>query len=131
MSAMEIPFKMIEKSGRFANMTLFANDAIKNSVLIGSGLTCFINKLKVFQFFLGLHEAPCLGNKQRLVASVENSDEMIDIFLVVKDGLLANECFYPSDKNLWDLLIIWLTGNEVPSDPAILDEESDATVPSY
>eukprot|EP00957_Ditylum_brightwellii_P200687 15298492-Ditylum_brightwellii.AAC.1 len=49
--------------------------------------------------------------------------------LQVKDGLLAIECSYPSNDDLRDLPRVWLTGNEVPWDPTILDEESNVTVP--
>eukprot|EP00957_Ditylum_brightwellii_P013190 996028-Ditylum_brightwellii.AAC.1 len=51
--------------------------------------------------------------------------------LEVKDGFLAIECSYPSDSNLCDLPRVWLTGNEAPWDPTILDEESDVRVPLY
>eukprot|EP00957_Ditylum_brightwellii_P049756 3773090-Ditylum_brightwellii.AAC.1 len=49
--------------------------------------------------------------------------------LEVKDGLLAIECSYPSGDDLHDLPRVWLTGNEVPWDPTILDEESSIRVP--
>eukprot|EP00957_Ditylum_brightwellii_P059186 4491864-Ditylum_brightwellii.AAC.1 len=45
--------------------------------------------------------------------------------LKVKDGLLAIECSHPSNDDLQDLPRVWLTGNEVPWDPTILDEEGD------
>jgi hypothetical protein len=130
MSAMGRSFKMIEETGRFANMTDFANDLVKNNVPIGSGLTRCVNKSNGFKFLLGLHEAPYLennegsllstnqsrvagiwladvlcrhGGDQRLVAPVENSEEMLDMDLKVKDGLLAIECSYPSSDDLQDL----------------------------
>eukprot|EP00957_Ditylum_brightwellii_P097703 7441100-Ditylum_brightwellii.AAC.1 len=105
-----------------------------------------------FQFLLGLHEAPylenneglllstnqsceagiwladvifCHGGDQRLVSPVENSEEVLDMDLQVKDDFLAIECSYPSNDDLCDLLRVWLTGNEVPWDPTILDEESN------
>eukprot|EP00957_Ditylum_brightwellii_P068560 5205284-Ditylum_brightwellii.AAC.1 len=108
MSAMEISFKMIEESGRFANMTGFANDLVKNNAPIGSDLTQCVNKSNGFQFILGLDEAPYLekneglllstnqsheagiwladvlhyhGRDQRLVSPVENSEEMLDMDL--------------------------------------------------
>eukprot|EP00957_Ditylum_brightwellii_P027810 2102894-Ditylum_brightwellii.AAC.1 len=156
MSVMGRSFKMIEESGRFANMTGFANDLVKNNVPIGSGLTCCANKSNGFQFLLGLHEAPylennegsllstnqsceagiwladvfcCHGGDQRLVAPVKNSEEMLDIYLKMKDGLLDIECSYPSDNDWHNLPRVWLTGNEVPWDPTILDGESDVIVP--
>eukprot|EP00957_Ditylum_brightwellii_P005837 443903-Ditylum_brightwellii.AAC.1 len=67
--------------------------------------------------------------KLRLVAPVENSEEMLDMYLEVKDGFLTIECSYPSDNDLCDLPRVWLTENEVPWDPNILYEESDARVP--
>eukprot|EP00957_Ditylum_brightwellii_P051207 3881701-Ditylum_brightwellii.AAC.1 len=56
---------------------------------------------------------------------------MLDMDLEVKDGLLAIECSYPSSDDMCDLPRLWLTGNEVPWDPTILDEESDIKVPLY
>eukprot|EP00957_Ditylum_brightwellii_P085126 6472477-Ditylum_brightwellii.AAC.1 len=38
-SAVGRSFKIIEETGRFANMTGFANNLVKNNVPIGSGLT--------------------------------------------------------------------------------------------
>jgi hypothetical protein len=111
--------------------------------------------LNGFKFLLGLHEASYLennegsllstnqfweagvwladvlrrhGGDQRLVAPVENSEEMLDMDLQVKDGLLAIECSYPSNDELHDLPRVWLTGNEVPWDPTILDEEGNIKV---
>ena len=40
------------------------------------------------------------GGDQRLVAPVENSEELVDMSLDVKDGLLAIECSYPSEEDL-------------------------------
>eukprot|EP00957_Ditylum_brightwellii_P174242 13265590-Ditylum_brightwellii.AAC.1 len=51
--------------------------------------------------------------------------------LQVKDALLATECSYPSSDDLRDLPRVWLTGNEAPWDPTILDEESDIKVSLY
>eukprot|EP00957_Ditylum_brightwellii_P205199 15342769-Ditylum_brightwellii.AAC.1 len=129
-SAMGRSFKMIEELGHKANMTGFANDLVKNNIPIGSGLTKCVNKATGFQFLLGLHEAPYLednkgsllstnqpqeagiwladvlkqhGGDQRLVTPVENSEEMLDMQLEVKDGLLAIECAYPSDSDLTNL----------------------------
>ena len=148
---------MIAKSGRLANMTSFANDLVKNDVPIRSGLTRCINKATGFQFLFGLHEAPyldnnegsllstnqskeagiwladvlkCHGGDQRLVAPVENLDEMVDMELEVKDGLLAIECAYPSEDDLERLPRVWLTSNEVPWDPSVLEEDSSITIPS-
>eukprot|EP00957_Ditylum_brightwellii_P024697 1865846-Ditylum_brightwellii.AAC.1 len=50
---MERSFKMVEESGRFTNMTDFANDLVKNNIPIESGLTHCINKANGVQFFLG------------------------------------------------------------------------------
>eukprot|EP00957_Ditylum_brightwellii_P172087 13101088-Ditylum_brightwellii.AAC.2 len=155
MNTMGRSFKMIEESGTFTNMTGFANDLMKNNVPIGSGLTCCVNKSNGFQFLLGLHEAPylenneslllsvnqsceasiwlahvlcCHGGDQRLVAPVENSEEILDLDLEVKDRLLAIECSHPFGTNLCDLPRVCLTGNGVPWDPTIFDEESDVRV---
>eukprot|EP00957_Ditylum_brightwellii_P146855 11179646-Ditylum_brightwellii.AAC.1 len=48
--------------------------------------------------------------------------------LEVKDGLLAIKCSYLSDNDLCELPRVWLTENEVPWDPIILDEESNVRV---
>eukprot|EP00957_Ditylum_brightwellii_P127181 9697406-Ditylum_brightwellii.AAC.1 len=66
--------------------------------------------------------------KLRLVAPVDNSEEMLDMDLEVKDGLLVIECSYPSNDDLHDLPRVWLTGNEAPWDSTILDEESSIRV---
>ena len=150
-------FRMLEETGRYANMTGFANDLIKNNAPIGSGVTKFVDKQHGFEFLLGLHEAPYLeinegsllstgqsreagvwlsdvlkrnGGAQRLVAPVENSDEKIDLNLEVKDGLLFIQCSYPSEKDLNDLPRVWLTNDEVPWDPKVLEEEDTITIPS-
>eukprot|EP00957_Ditylum_brightwellii_P061910 4698368-Ditylum_brightwellii.AAC.1 len=136
-------------------MTGFANNLVKNNVPIGSGLTHCVNKSNGFQFLLGLHEAPYLennedlllstnqsreagiwladvpchhGGDQRLVAPVENSEEMLDMDLEVRDGLLAIERSYPLNDDLCHLPRVWLTGNKIPWDPTILDEENDIRV---
>eukprot|EP00957_Ditylum_brightwellii_P059639 4527127-Ditylum_brightwellii.AAC.1 len=97
------PFRMIEETEHFANMTGFANDLVKNNVPIGSGLTKCVDERNGLEFLLGLHEAPYLesnegsllstnqtreagvwlsdvlrrhGGDQRLVDLVENSEEM-------------------------------------------------------
>eukprot|EP00957_Ditylum_brightwellii_P054558 4133815-Ditylum_brightwellii.AAC.1 len=44
MSVMGRSFKIIEETGRFANMTGSANDLVENNVPIGSGLTRCVNK---------------------------------------------------------------------------------------
>eukprot|EP00957_Ditylum_brightwellii_P169183 12877801-Ditylum_brightwellii.AAC.1 len=72
-------FKMIEETGRFANMTGFANDLAKNNVPIGSGLTCCVNKLNAGIWLADVF--CCHGGDQRLVAPVENSEEMLDMDL--------------------------------------------------
>eukprot|EP00957_Ditylum_brightwellii_P208207 15356294-Ditylum_brightwellii.AAC.1 len=129
-SEMGRSFKMIEESGKFANMTGFANDLVNNNFPIGSGLTCHVNKSNGSQFLLRLHEAVylennegsllstiqsceagiwladvfcCHGGDQRLVAPFENSEEMFNMDLEVKDRLLAIKCSYPSDNNLHNL----------------------------
>ena len=61
-STMGRTFRMIEETGRHANMTGFANDLVKNNVPIGSGLTRCVDQKSGFTFLLGLHEAPYLDN---------------------------------------------------------------------
>eukprot|EP00957_Ditylum_brightwellii_P179455 13670567-Ditylum_brightwellii.AAC.1 len=55
---------------------------------------------------------------------------MLDMHLEVKDGLLATECAYPSDSDLTNLPHVWLTSNEVPWEPTILENENSITVPA-
>ena len=156
-SAMGRSCQLIEEAGHHADMTGFANDLVKENVPIGSGLTKCTDKRHGYEFLLGLHEAPYLetnessllstgqsreagiwisdvlrrhGGDQCLVAPVEGTEEMIDLDLEVKDGLLALECHYPSDKDLQDLPRVWLTNNEVPWDPNVLEEDTSITVPS-
>ena len=148
---------MIQETGRYANMTGFANDLVKNDVPIGSGLTKCVDERNGFEFLLGLHEAPYLGNNdgsllstsqareagicvadvlrrhdgdQRLVAPVENREDMLDMELEVQDGLLNIKCQYPSDKDMEELPRVWLTGNEIPWDPAVLEEDNSITIPA-
>eukprot|EP00957_Ditylum_brightwellii_P098444 7500347-Ditylum_brightwellii.AAC.1 len=58
------------------------------------------------------------GGDQRLVAPIENCNEMLDLELTAKDGLLAIECAYPLQKDLDELPRVWLTSNETPWDPS-------------
>eukprot|EP00957_Ditylum_brightwellii_P167369 12741894-Ditylum_brightwellii.AAC.1 len=60
-------FKMIEESGRFANMTALTIALDKNNVPTRSGLTCCINKSNGFKFLLELYEAPYLENNEGLL----------------------------------------------------------------
>eukprot|EP00957_Ditylum_brightwellii_P143277 10915673-Ditylum_brightwellii.AAC.1 len=55
---------------------------------------------------------------------------MVDLDLAVKDGLLAIECSYPSDRNIDELPRVWLTSSEAPWDPSMLEEEDNITIPS-
>ena len=114
-SAMGSAFRMLEYSGRMADMTGFANDIVKRDVPIGSGVTKCVTD-NGMEFLLGLHESPylkhnagCLlsthqareagiwlcdtlkrhGDQQRLVAPIENSDELVDIKLILNNGLLS------------------------------------------
>eukprot|EP00957_Ditylum_brightwellii_P102482 7811461-Ditylum_brightwellii.AAC.1 len=61
--------------GRFANMTGFANNLVKNSVLIGSGLTRCKDKHSGFEFMLGLHKAPYLDSNEGYLLSTNQSRE--------------------------------------------------------
>eukprot|EP00957_Ditylum_brightwellii_P102920 7844179-Ditylum_brightwellii.AAC.1 len=58
------------------------------------------------------------GGDQRQVAQIENHNDMLDLELTAKDGLLAIECAYPSQKDLDELPRLWLTSNETPRDPS-------------
>eukprot|EP00957_Ditylum_brightwellii_P080334 6109887-Ditylum_brightwellii.AAC.1 len=72
-SAVGRSFKMIEENGRFANMTGFTNDLVKNNVPIGSGLNRCVNKSNGFKFLLGLHKAPYLENNEGSLLSTNQS----------------------------------------------------------
>eukprot|EP00957_Ditylum_brightwellii_P004785 364784-Ditylum_brightwellii.AAC.1 len=119
-------FRMIEEQGHFANMTGFAYDLVKNNGPIGSLLST--NQTReagvLLSDVLRRH-----GGDQHLVAPVENSEEMVDLDLKAKDGLLAIHCSYPLNRDLQELLWVWLTDNKVPWNPSILEEEN-LTVPS-
>eukprot|EP00957_Ditylum_brightwellii_P036840 2789861-Ditylum_brightwellii.AAC.1 len=91
---------MIEESGRFKNMTGFANVWVKNNIPIGSGLT-FCERIWLVDMLK--HNV----GDQRLVAPVENSEEMIDMRLEVNNGLLVIKCSYPLEEDLSDLPRVW------------------------
>eukprot|EP00957_Ditylum_brightwellii_P178941 13631288-Ditylum_brightwellii.AAC.1 len=55
---------------------------------------------------------------------------MVDLDLKVKDGLLAVQCYYPTNKDIEELPRVWLTKNEVPWDPSVLDKDESITIPS-
>ena len=63
-STMRRLFRIIQETGRYANMTGFANDLVKKNVPIGSGLTRCVDKRNGFEFLLGLHEAPYLDTNE-------------------------------------------------------------------
>jgi len=119
-------------------MTGFVNDLVKKNVPIGSGVTYCVDKTTGFAFLLGLHEVPYLennqgsllstnqtrdagiwllgvlkrhGGNQRLVAPLENLEEMLDIQLEVKEGLLGVACRYPTKDEVELLPRVWLTSN--------------------
>ena len=120
-------FCLIQESGRLADMTGFSNNLVKRNVPIGSGLTRCVDVTNGFEFLLGLCEAPYLvknnssllsttqsrkagiwiddvmvrhGGKQRLVAPIEGCEEMLDMHLQVKEGLLSIECKYPTEEDM-------------------------------
>ena len=66
---------MIQETGRYTNMTGFANDLVKNDVPIGSGLTKCVDKRNGLEFLLGLHEAPYLGNNDGSLLSINQARE--------------------------------------------------------
>eukprot|EP00957_Ditylum_brightwellii_P128468 9798647-Ditylum_brightwellii.AAC.1 len=70
-----------------------------------------------------------MDDRQTYIGLTPLSEEMLDMDLEVKDGLLAIEYSYPSNDELHELPRVWLTGNEVPWDPIILDEESNISLP--
>ena len=53
----------------------------------------------------------------------------MDLQLEVRDGLLAIDCEYPSDDDIASLPRVWLTGNDVPWDPRVLDEDDGVVIP--
>ena len=149
-------FRVDALTERRAEMSGFANGMNRSDVPIGSGLTKCVDKKSGYQFLLGLHESPHLpnndgsllstgqtreagiwlsdvlkrhGGDQRLVAPVEDADYHADLDLEVKDGLLAIECHYPTDDEWNTLPRVWLTSNEVPWDPSILDVDDDVVIP--
>lgn len=156
-SAMGRAFRILAYNDRYADMSGFANDLVKNDVPIGSGLTKCVDNNTGFEFLLGLHESPYLeenecslistgqtreagtwlsdvlrrhGGDQRLVAPIEGSDAMADIQLEARDGLLAIECQYPTEDEVASLPRVWLTSDSEPWDPRVLDADDDIVVTS-
>ena len=154
--AMGRHFRTIAYSGRYANMTGFANDLEKHDVPIASGLTKVMDRWGQ-PCLLGMHEAAELkynesslistnqsreagtwiddvmkrhGGTQTIVAQVEGWDnETREFDLEAESGLLKIECQYPTDDELNSLPRVWLTANEKPWDPDVLDDDT-VTVPS-
>ena len=56
-------------------MTGFANDLVKETVPIGSGLTRCVDKKHGYEFLLGLHEAPYLETNESSLLSTGQSRE--------------------------------------------------------
>eukprot|EP00957_Ditylum_brightwellii_P185519 14124772-Ditylum_brightwellii.AAC.1 len=69
------PFRMIEETGRFANMTGFANNLVKNNVPIGSGLMKCVDERNRLEILLGLHEAPYLESNKGSLLSTNQTRE--------------------------------------------------------
>ena len=137
-------------------MTGFSNDLTKVDVPIASGLTKTYSSTGQ-PFLLGMHESCYLqnnehsllstnqgreagtwiddvmkrhGGTERIVADVETWDgETMDVDLEVQDGLLKFGCVYPTDDEMETLPRVWLTSNEQPWDPSVLDDDS-VTIPS-
>eukprot|EP00957_Ditylum_brightwellii_P121774 9286811-Ditylum_brightwellii.AAC.1 len=68
-------FHMIEENGRYADMTGFANEMVKSSIPIGSGLTKCVDQQNGFKFLLGLHESPFLENNDDSLLSTNQARE--------------------------------------------------------
>ena len=63
-----------------------------------------------------------------MVAPVEGRDEMLDMQLKAKDGLLGIDCSYPSDHEMETLPRVWLTSNETHWDTTCINTEEDITI---
>eukprot|EP00957_Ditylum_brightwellii_P119239 9096453-Ditylum_brightwellii.AAC.1 len=74
-STMGHPFRMFEVTGRFANMTGFANDLVKKNVPIGSGLTKCVDERNGLEFLLDLHKAPYLESNEGFLLSTNQTRE--------------------------------------------------------
>eukprot|EP00957_Ditylum_brightwellii_P091438 6962400-Ditylum_brightwellii.AAC.1 len=84
-SAMERSFKMIEETERFANMT-----GIHEASYLEKNEGSLLSTNQSCEAGIWLADVLCHHDgDQRLVAPVENSEEMLDMDLEVKDGLLA------------------------------------------
>ena len=68
------------------------------------------------------------GGSQRLIAPIEHSEKFFDLNLIVKDGLLAIKCEYPSEKDLEELPRVWLTSNEFPWTPEVFQGNDSSRV---
>eukprot|EP00957_Ditylum_brightwellii_P129305 9864030-Ditylum_brightwellii.AAC.1 len=74
-SAMGRCFHMIEETGKYTDMTGFANKMVKANVPIGSGLTKCVDQQNGFEFLLGLHESPFLENNDTSLLSTNQARE--------------------------------------------------------
>jgi hypothetical protein len=154
-SLMGRAFRITGMSNRFADMCGFADELIKSNVQIGSGVSLYEhNGVKLL---IGLHEAPYLennngsllstgqarengvwiddvlkrhGGSQKLVATDE-SGTPVPIPFDATNGLFQIHLRYPTDDEVDSLPIVWLTSNEVPWDPTVLDHSGESILPFY
>ena len=153
-SMMGMSFKVTTWSNRYADMCGFADGLTKNNVRIGSGVSVYDNNGT--KILIGLHEAPYLesnpgsllstgqarengvwindiltrhGGEQRLCAQDENGT-MIAIPFNAENGLFHIKLKFPTDNEIETLPIVWLTSNESPWDPQVLDECNSLVLPS-
>ena len=154
-SLMGRSFKITTWSNREADMCGFADGLVKTNVRIGSGVSVYeYNGIKLL---IGLHEAPYLqenagsllstgqareygvwindvlarhGGEQRLCAADE-AGTMVAIPFDVENGLFHIPLRYPTDDEMESLPIVWLTSNEVPWDPTVLDQSGTLMLPVY
>ena len=154
-SLMGRAFRITTWSNRYADMCGFADELVKSNVRIGSGVSLYeYNGVKLL---IGLHEAPYLennggsllstgqarehgvwiddvlqrhGGHQKLVATDE-SGSMVCIPFEATNGLFQIPLRYPTDDEVENLPIVWLTSNEVPWDPTVLDHTGESILPLY
>ena len=154
-SLMGRAFRITTWSDRYADMCGFADELIKSNVRIGSGVAVYENNGN--KLLIGLHEAPYLennagsllstgqarengvwindvlkhhGGNQRLVAEDENG-AMVAIPFGVKQGLFQIHLRYPTEDEVESLPIVWLTSNEVPWNPEVLDVAGELILPLH
>lgn len=71
------------------------------------------------------------GGDQRLAVPFFDSKEMFDVDLEARNELLNLATRYPTEDELENLPVVWLTSGYQPWDPYVLDSNDGVILPSY